>query len=184
MKKLLVIMAAMLLTCSAFAQDKEVKGLQFGVHYRTEFVNLVHSQESANLSLGYRINRGNYVGLQSGYVFKGSTWIDADPGKYAYRGIPLRAEYTHYFGLGKTRRHSIYAGAEAGGIFANYYKGFGCTWDDAHKQQIYNTTPVNKVIPYAGIKAGLDFNIANFTHLQAGIIISYIGYGLSAGLTF
>ena len=124
MKKLFVIMAALLLTCSTFAQDKEVKGLQFGVHYRTEFVNFVHQQQSANLSLGYRINRGNYVGLQSGYVFKGSTWIDADPGEYAYRGIPLRAEYTHYFGLGQTKRHSIYAGAEAGGIFANYYKGF------------------------------------------------------------
>ena len=41
-----------------------------------------------------------------------------------------------------------------------------------------------KVKVKAGIKAGLDFNIANFTHLQAGIIISYIGYGLSAGLTF
>ena len=184
MKRILLVFAALILACSAQAQTKDERGLQFGVNYRAEFVNLVHSQQSANLSLGYRINKGNYVGLQSGYAFKGSTYVDADPGEYAYRGIPLRAEYTHYFFLGKARRHSIYAGAEAGGIFANYYKGFGCTWDDAHKQQIYNTTPVNKVIPYAGIKAGLDFNIANFTHLQAGIIISYIGYGLSAGLTF
>ena len=182
MKKLLVIMAAMLLTCSAFAQDKEVKGLQFGVHYRTEFVNLVHSQESANLSLGYRINKGNYVGVQSGYIFKGSTYIDADPGHYAYRGIPLRGEYTHYFMLGRARRHSIYAGVEAGGMFVNYYNGFGMIFDgDA---RIPASLAVNKVIPYAGIKTGLDFNIADFTHLQLGITLNYIGYGVSAGFTF
>lgn len=182
MKRILLVFAALILACSAQAQTKDERGLQFGVNYRAEFVNLVHSQQSANLSLGYRINKGNYVGLQSGYAFKGSTYVDADPGEYAYRGIPLRAEYTHYFGLGKARRHSIYAGAEVGGIFANYYKGFGMIWDgDA---QIPASLAVSKVIPYAGIKAGLDFNIADITHLQAGIIISYMGYGLSAGLTF
>ena len=182
MKKLFVIMAALLLTLGAGAQDKEVKGLQFGVNYRAEFVNMIHSQQSANLSLGYRINKGNYVGVQSGYIFKGSTYIDADPGHYAYRGIPLRGEYTHYFMLGRARRHSIYAGVEAGGMFVNYYNGFGMIFDgDA---RIPASLAVNKVIPYAGIKTGLDFNIADFTHLQLGITLNYIGYGVSAGFTF
>ena len=92
------------------------------------------------------------------------------------------ADYTHYFFLGKARRHAIYAGAEAGGIFANYYKGFGMIWDgDA---QIPASLAVSKVIPYVGIKTGLDFNIADVTHLQVGITLNYIGFGVSAGLTF
>ena len=182
MKKALLALAALILAFSAQAQTKDERGFQFGINYRAGFVNWVHTQQSVNLSLGYRINRGNYLGVQSGYVFKGNTYVDADPGDYAYHGIPLMADYTHYFFLGKARRHAIYAGAEAGGIFANYYKGFGMIWDgDA---RIPASLAVSKVIPYAGIKAGLDFNIADVTHLQVGITLNYIGFGVSAGLTF
>lgn len=184
MKKALLALAALILAFSAQAQTKDERGFQFGINYRAGFVNWVHTQQSVNLSLGYRINRGNYLGVQSGYVFKGSTYVDADPGDYAYHGIPLMADYTHYFFLGKARRHAIYAGAEAGGIFANYYKGFGARRDSEGKQLVRNTTPVAKTIPYAGIKTGLDFNIADVTHLQVGITLNYIGFGVSAGLTF
>ena len=191
MKKILLIMAMILLTSGAYAQTEEtaakkneVKGFQWGVSARAEFVNLFNSQASANLSLGYRIDRRNYVGVQSGFIFKGKTYRDADPGNYYYRGIPLLAEYTHYFPVGRTKMHSIYAGLEGGGAIAHYYNGFGCTWDNEHKTQIYNTTPVNKTHPYIGMKTGIDFNLADVTHLQLGIIISYIGYGVSAGLTF
>ena len=182
MKRILLVFAALILVCSAQAQTKDERGIQFGINYRAGFINWIHTQQSANLSLGYRINKGNYLGVQTGYVFKGSTYVDADPGDYAYHGIPLTADYTHYFFLGKARRHAIYAGAEAGGIFANYYKGFGMIWDgDA---QIPASLAVSKVIPYVGIKTGLDFNIADVTHLQVGITLNYIGFGVSAGLTF
>ena len=165
-------------------QTEKVKGFQWGVSARAEFVNWFNSQASANLSLGYRINRRNYVGVQSGFIFKGKTYVDADPGNYYFRGVPILAEYMHYFPVGRTKRHSIYLGLEGGGAIAHYYNGFGCTWDNEHKTQIYNTTPVNKTHPYIGMKTGLDFNIADVTHLQLGIIISYFGYGVSAGFTF
>ena len=186
MKKALLIIATLILTSGAYAQTKDVKGFQWGVSYRQEIFNLAHSQASANLSLGYRINRGNYVGVRSGYVFKGHTWIDADPGKYVYSGIPAIAEYTHYFPIGKARRHSIFAGAEGGWVFANYYKGFGISSREEGGSHtiVYNTDPVDKTIPYVGIKTGLDFDIADFTHLQFGIILNYVGFGVMAGLTF
>lgn len=184
MKKALLIIATLILTSSAYAQTKEeVKGFQWGVSARQEIFNLTNSTASANLSLGYRINRGNYVGVRSGYIFTGHTYVDADPGTYYFHAIPAVAEYTHYFAIGKAKRTSIILGAEGGWVFANYYNGFGCTWDDNH-HQVYNTDPVDKTIPYVGIKTGLDFDIADFTHLQFGIILNFVGFGVMAGLTF
>lgn len=190
MKKVLLFWVMLLLAGSMYAQSaaEDVKGFQWGVSARAEFVNWVHSQISANLSLGYRFDRRNYVGVRTGYAFKGKTYVDADPGTYYYRGIPAIAEYTHYFPVGRTKMHSIFLGAEGGCTFAHYYNGFGCTWEETEgatqRRQVYNTTPVTKVIPFAGVKSGLDFNIADFTHLQFGIIVSYWGYGVMAGLTF
>ena len=184
MKKALLIIATLILASSAYAQTNEVNGFQWGVSARQEIFNLSSSAASANLSLGYRINRGNYIGMRGGYVFTGHTYVDADPGTYYFHGIPAVAEYTHYFAIGKAKRTSIILGAEGGWIFANYYDGFGCTWDNEHLRQVYNTDPVDKTIPYVGLKTGLDFNIADLTHLQLGIILNYVGFGVMAGLTF
>ena len=99
MKKILLIAAMALLAVSTYAQTgaqtDEEKGFQWGVSFRAEYVNFINSHFATNVSAGYRINRGNYVGMQSGFAFRGSTYIDADPGKYVYRGVPLLADYIH-----------------------------------------------------------------------------------------
>lgn len=75
---------------------------------------MTNSKASANLSPGYRINRGNYVGLRSGYILRDIPTVDADPGTYYFHGIPAVAEYTHYFAIGKAKLTSIIVGAEGG----------------------------------------------------------------------
>lgn len=184
MKRIVTTFLLLLCASGIYAQSDKYKGFQYGLTFRAEIVDFISSQMSTNLSLGYRINKGNYVGLQSGFVFSGSTYLDANPSTHPYRGAPLLAEYTHYFHLGKSRKHAIYAGAEGGWIIARYYKGFGASWDSETQHQVYNTNPVTRTLPYVGVKGGLDFNIADVTHLQVGLIMSYPGYGISAGLTF
>ena len=192
-------MAMALLAYGAYAQtanelpEKEVqprtadvKGFQWGVSVRFEQTNFVNSHIATNVSMGYRFNRGNYLGLQSGFAFRGNTYIDADPGNYAYRGVPLLADYIHYFPLGKAKKHSFYAGAEAGSNFVNYYKGFGGTWVRDGDMITYTpgTLAVNKSYAYLGVKTGLDLKLGDGLHLQLGTMMSYFGLGLSAGLTF
>lgn len=137
MKKLFVIMAALLLTFGAGAQDKEMKGFQFGVNYRTEFVNLIHSQQSANLSPGYRINRGNYVGLRSGYIFTGHTYCGCRSGYILFPRYPCRR-----------RIHSLLCNRQGQADFD--HRG-------SRRRLVYNTTPVVKPIPYVGVMADLAF---------------------------
>ena len=178
-------MAMALMACGAYAQTEnelpnkevqlqteDVKGFQWGVGVRFEQVNFVNSHIATNVSMGYRFNRGNYLGLQSGFAFKGNTYIDAEPGNYAYRGVPLLADYIHYFPLGKAKKHSFYAGAEAGFNFLSYYKGFK------------GSLAVTKSYAYLGVKTGLDLKLSDGLHLQLGTMMSYFGLGLSAGLTF
>ena len=52
MKRILLVFAALILVCSAQAQTKDERGLQFGINYRAGFINWIHTQQSANLSLG------------------------------------------------------------------------------------------------------------------------------------
>ena len=168
MKRLLLIMALLLLTSSAFAQTEEVKGIQWGVAYKQELFFL-GQQASVNATAGYRFNRGNYLGFQTGYAFASRSNEFGRSGNYW--GIPLLADYIHYFPMGKTKRNSFFAGVEGGG----YLNGF--TSDYTHKS-------TSKLVYYACIKNGFDFNIADVTHLQVGVLLSYPGYGVSVGLTF
>ncbi|MBR5736415.1 MAG: hypothetical protein IKX60_06465 [Bacteroidales bacterium] len=191
MKKLLLTVAMVMLACGAYAQtegnglqSEDVKGFQWGVAFRAEYVNYINGHYATNISAGYRINRGNYVGVQSGFAFKGSTYIDADPGRYEYRGVPLLADYIHYFPLGKAKSHSFYAGSELGFLFAHYYEGFGATVDREKQTFVRNTTPVTRTYPYIGVKTGLDFKLGDCLHLQIGTMMSYFGFGAAAGITF
>ena len=72
MKRLFLIMVVMLLSSSASAQTEEVKGFQWGVAYKQETA-VLGLQASANATAGYRFNRGNYLGFQTGYTFVGSS---------------------------------------------------------------------------------------------------------------
>ncbi|MBO6012312.1 MAG: hypothetical protein J6P82_02185, partial [Bacteroidales bacterium] len=84
MKRLLLIMALLLLTGSAFAQTEEVKGIQWGVAYKHKLFFL-GQQASVNATAGYRFNRGNYLGFQTGYAFESRSNELGRSGNY--RGI-------------------------------------------------------------------------------------------------
>ena len=168
MKRLLLIMALLLLTCSAYAQTEEVKGFQWGVSCKLEAV-MTGYQASATTTAGYRFNRGNYLGFQSGYTYVAPVRLLGASGQYW--GVPLLADYIHYFPMGKTKRNSFFAGVEGGG-FIN-----GFTSDYIHKSSA-------TLGYYAAIKNGFDFKIADVTHLQIGLLLSYPGFGVAVGLTF
>ena len=169
MKRLLLILTVLLLSGRAYAQTDEVRGIQWGVAYKQELFFL-GQQASVNATAGYRFNRGNYLGFQTGYAFASRSNEFGRSGNYW--GIPLLADYIHYFPMGKTKRNSFFSGVEGGG----YINGF--TPDNNDK---YSTT----LVYYACVKNGFDFNIADVTHLQIGVLMSYpVGYGVSVGLTF
>ena len=168
MKRLLLIMTLLLLTGSAYAQTGEVDGFQWGVAYKQE-LNYLGRSASVNATAGYRFNRGNYIGFQTGYTFVARSNEMGSSGHHW--GIPLLADFIHYFPMGKKKRNSFFAGVEGGG----YINGF--TPDNNGKSS-------STLFYYACVKNGFDFNIADVTHLQIGVLLSYPGYGVSIGLTF
>ena len=179
MRRLLLMIAVLLISGSAYAQTGEIKGFQWGVAYKQE-EGPGFMQASVNATGGYRFNRGNYLGLQSGYAFIGQGGDYEYGGKYW--GIPLLADYIHYFPIGKAQRHSLIAGVEIGGNFRRYpdvvIERVGYAPSDVV------TGPANSTLFYACVKTGLDFNIADFTHLQFALLFSYPGLGVSIGFAF
>ena len=176
MKRLLLIMALLLLTCSAHAQTEEVSGFQWGVAYKQE-LSMLGSSASATATAGYRFNRGNYLGFQAGYAFLPQTKEIGGTEFGQYSGIPLLADYIHYFPMGKTKRNSFFTGIEGGGYII-HFSGGPTRWGSV-------IDPSSSLAYYACIKNGFDFNIADVTHLQVGVLMSYpLGYGVSVGLTF
>lgn len=174
MKRLLLILAMLLLTGSAYAQTEEVKGIQWGVAYKQELL-MSGKQLSANATAGYRFNRGNYLGFQTGYAFIVTSYeINDTAGKYS--GIPLLADYIHYFPMGKKKRNSFFAGVEGGGYII-HFSGCQTRWGST-------VEPSSSLAYYVCVKNGFDFNIADVTHLQIGVLLSYPGYGVSIGFTF
>ena len=183
MRHLLWMIAVLLISGSAYAQSGEVKGFQWGVAYKQE-MGPGFMQASVNATGGYRFNRGNYLGLQSGYAFYGQGGDYEFGGQFGgqYWGIPLLADYIHYFPIGKAQRHSLIAGVEIGGNFRRY--------PDAVIERVRYapsdvvTGPANSTLFYACVKTGLDLNIADFTHLQLALLFSYPGFGVSIGFAF
>lgn len=174
MKRLILIIASLLLGGIAFAQTDELKGFQWGVSYGQElYIGAV--EHWANATFGYRFNKGNYLGAKTGYIF--GRPVDAK-----YNGIPLMLDYIHYFPLGKAQRHSVFAGVEIGNHFLKSNRGRGYV-DDSGSLVVENR-PVLTSEFRAYAKAGLDFNIADVTHLQLGFNIGYVFAGASVGFTF
>lgn len=172
MKRILLVFAALLMFAGNLdARDDDVKGVQFGIAYRFDVYRPHSQQSSANISLGYRLNRGNYVGLQSGLAFAGSAKDDAGI-QHLYRGIPILADYIHYFPIGDKERHSIYAGAEAGWIYRIFYQ------DNAQSQK------PSVFPPFVCIKGGLDLSIVGLTHMMVGLEFNWVGMGATVGFTF
>lgn len=174
LKRIFVIAILLVLASSAWAQTDEYRGFQCGVSARME-ANIGSSWISGNATVGYRFNRGNYLGLLSGYLM--GSGVDLQ-----FSGVPVRLDYIHYFPLGAARRHSFILGAEAGGSYMmvqgsnRYY--------DASKWIVEPMTHTG-VDFYACAKAGFDFNIADFTHLQLGVFWLFpLGLGVTAGFTF
>lgn len=119
MKRILSLVAALVL-CAAVAPLAQagdghfqgmVKGsgpsIGWGKHY------------TSDISLGWRIDRGNYVGLATGmhYVWHpakttGGAIVENGP----MNMVPLYADYIHYFRLGRSLS-SFFLGMEAGGTY-------------------------------------------------------------------
>ena len=174
MKRFFVISVLLLLTCGAWAQTDEYRGVQFGVSARME-ANIGSHWVSGNATAGYRFNQGNYLGLQSGYLM--GSGVDLQ-----FRGVPVRLDYIHYFPMGAARRHSFILGTEVGGNYMMVQES-GRSYDGT--QWIIEPRTRTGVDPYISAKAGFDFNIADFTHLQLGAFWLFpLGLGITAGFTF
>jgi hypothetical protein len=172
MKRLFLIMTMLLLASSAFAQTEDPKGFQWGLAYKRDIL-MTGGTSSFNATAGYRFNRGNYLGFQTGFALPS---LKKEIGfNRMYYGIPLLADYIHYFPMGKKKRNAFFSGVEAGG----YLYVFPAQVINDHQYE--SSTSLGY---YAGVKAGFDFNIADFTHLQIGALFLYPGLGVSAGLTF
>lgn len=184
MKRFLLITVLLLLTGSTFGQTAD-KGFQWGVSVKRELLPGT-GQYSVNATGGYRFNRGNYLGFQTGYAFTGKLNGGIGKGvggpKGKFWGIPLMADYIHYFPIGKAQRHSLIAGIEMGAHFRHYPDAV--TGRISPRPSDIITGPVNYTHFYACVKTGLDFNIVDFTHLQIGLLFSYPGIGVSVGFTF
>ncbi len=147
---------------------------QFGISYRAGILNPFESERSAVLSAGYRFNRKNYLGLSTGYG-RGNTYIDADCGAdYDYNGIPVTLEYLHNFYLGKAKKHSIYLGGEAGGLFS---------WESA-EAKCEEGVVHNFGAGILMIKTGMDFQLYERLHMNFGIRVGLLALGAGIGLTY
>jgi len=162
MKQIIALFAVLLISSNIYAQNEDVKGFQWGVSYRLE--GYVGSFEhSAYASFGYRVDNQNYLGIQTGFIV-------GRPVGDLYYGIPLHGDYMHYYAIGEAKKHSLFTGVEVGGHFIR------STYSESY--------PANSVDFYASLKAGLDFNMANLTHLQVGLLVGYVHLGISVGFTF
>ncbi|MBO4656317.1 MAG: hypothetical protein J5639_00940 [Bacteroidales bacterium] len=174
MKRFFVIAILLVWACSAWAQTDEYRGFQFGVSARMEGV-IGSYWISGNATAGYRFNQGNYLGLMSGYLMGSGV-------ETQFRGIPVRLDYINYIPLGASRRHSFIVGGELGGNYMMVQES-GRSYDGT--QWIIEPRTRTGVDPYISAKAGFDFNIADFTHLQLGAFWLFpLGLGITAGFTF
>ncbi|MBR5736414.1 MAG: hypothetical protein IKX60_06460 [Bacteroidales bacterium] len=165
MRKLLLIVTALLFAGSVHARTGEARALQVNVTARYDWYFRTESYCNACVSAGCRFNRENYLGLETGFG------IDThNPNNYY--SIPLLADYIHYYPLGKSDKHSVYVGAEAGLML--YYG----QWTQDQKSYLdYILFPSGKI--------GFDFSLGNKgPHLIVGGQINFWGAGATLGLSF
>jgi hypothetical protein len=106
MKKILMIVIALLFAGSVFAQTDDERHFQLTTMLKYDWYNWYNTQMSANVSIGTRKNRENYWGFQTGFIKE----------KTQGYGIPLLIDYTHYYPMGSDGRNSVYFGTDIGYI--------------------------------------------------------------------
>jgi hypothetical protein len=174
-KSIPIIFAALILlpTISA-AQNTSMKRLQWGAEARYDIYDLNESMASGDVSLGWRFNRKNYVGIRAGFG-KGSTYKDDSGSNYNYNGIPLLADYIHYFPVGKSSRNSFFIGGEAGPVFQHYTEEF--------KEEDQKDMSKNDSCPFAGFMFGFEFAMGK-PYITIGLQANMIGFGCRLGVIF
>lgn len=161
-------MIVMLYTGSIYAQNSETGNVQWALLYRYDWHNWTYTQSAIDVSAGYRFNRDNYLGFQSGYIIK-SGFHSLPFNKEYYSssprgvGIPILLDYVHYYPYGKAGKHSVYVGADIG-----YVVMF----------ESNNTM-------FLGGKIGFDIDIGDvLPHLMVGIQANFWGLGTTVGFVF
>ncbi len=176
MKKYFFALITTLLLSPVFGYSQELSdgGFQWGIEGRWDgfFINNI---KLADISLGWRIDRKEYLGLRIG-AGTGSSYLDAVPAHEKFTAFPLMADYTHYFPIGKSRKHSIILGAEAGPVFRHYSKM-------VEDREFVSTNKWGRKTFLGGIKFGLDFALGK-PHIYANLHVNYVGVGCGFGFTF
>jgi len=122
MKRILTFVAAILIIAAfspaaSAGNDGHFQGMIKGsgpsVGWQSHF--------TSDLSLGWRFNHGNYLGIGSGMHYVYHWHRNSDMGGWMEKGplataLPFYADYIHYFRLGKSLS-SFYLGMEAGGTY-------------------------------------------------------------------
>ena len=150
-----MILAALLLAGSVSAQTNVgERHFQFTTMLRYDWYNWSTTQMSATVSLGTRKNRENYWGFQTGLL---------RVNKSMQYGIPLLIDYTHYYPMGESGRHSIYFGTDIG--YMLIFKGESSF--------------------FISEKLGFDFDLGGqLPHLMLSLQANYWGLGATVGFTF
>lgn len=180
-----IIIALLLFAASAFqasAQEStdEYTGFQWGLEARHEIYFLSNSMASGNASIGYRFNKKRYLGAIIG-LGKGETYLDAYPVEYDFIGMPLLADYTRYFFMGRKKIHSFFLGAEAG-VVLDYVNKDITDYNALGDEETVRKKGLDGV-GYAALKLGFDFDIGK-PHLYFGLSATYVGMGARVGITF
>lgn len=142
--KQVVVFLFLMLSMPVCAQDEE--RMQFGV--RMDLADLgFNAYSTLNATVGWRINRRNYLGLGTGCHII-DVYHDADPslGNGSTPSIPIYADYIHYYPL-KNDKNSFYLGAEAG---MTIYPG-----------KLPLKGDKDRTDPYSCLKVGWDFTMKN-----------------------
>ncbi len=167
---------------------KEKKGFQYGATLRYGGTFLFSSEAAFVLAGGYRFDRRNYLGLNVGVAYAAS-WVNWDTGPQGdtYWGAPISLDYTHYFPVGKSKKHSIILGAELGFIYS-----FGQSFLYEHAGD-YNAETESfeteyEEVPFGGaiavIKLGMDHPISQKMNLNWSLRLSLFTAGVGIGISF
>lgn len=166
---IVVVLAMALLS----GKDAAAQGIRFQGDVKVTYRGIAWEEYNAGtVSLGARLNEGNYLGIGSGSLWLSRTKRDgnhAPAGEFDVFYSPLYLDYIHYFNAAGAKRSSFFLGAEAGGAV--------CTNGAARQKYYY----------HGDLKCGYDFGITKDFGIFVGldIIAGYAyGIGFSAGFRF
>lgn len=176
----LVLVFNILGTTAMMGQDKNEKG-RFQGNIKGSFIGVFWNQHyTIDASFGWRFNEKNYIGAGTGCHLI-SRYLDSHPDESngLVPAVPLFGDYIRYFPFIKQPRHAFFVGIEVGGAY--------CIAQLPLKHEM------QRFLPYANAKAGLDFGISKRFGFTVGINLigdyypsSQMGFGvaLNAGLHF